>query len=487
MIKLSLPVTTLALAVVWLIFLFTKLPHLIFHPGVLFSWFISEGLIFYRDFVNPHFPFATFFIYPFFLLSNWNLEIEPIISVILSIFTLVAIYLIIIRFLSKTAVTVSLLFFAILFYYFSTAIQYNLETVIGLLVAILIYRISSYLNVGKLTAFGLFLDGVLIGAAELTGQIATAILGVMFLVITYQALFKKSRPALRWRFGVIFLAGIFIPFLLISLYFIKNNAFTDFFNINIPYYFTYLKLARVGSPLENLPWKDILLFYAPLVANLPLIFDKNNKKLRLVLMLMAIVSIPSIIFSVFHPHHFLFVLPILTILTGFAFDGLKTKLNFRKLIIIFSFLYIIYHISTSILPWYWERITAPPKYRIANAVWPGTSMYQATEWVKNNTKKADRILVAGDGMFYFSSQRLPSTNRQAVLPWHYKPINQTSLIIQETRPDYWIIDTNYLERLSASWGWNSPEITEFIKDELNSCYQKTVTFSEWEIWGKFCR
>lgn len=114
-------------------------------------------------------------------------------------------------------------------------------------------------------------------------------------------------------------------------------------------------------------------------------------------------------------------------------------------------------------------------------------MENAINWIKLNTKESDRILVAGDNLFYVKADRLPSASRQLLTPWHYKPIEKTIPIIINNRPDYWIIETDYMKRLKSPQEWNSPEITDFLDSELASCYHKLATFSTWQIWKKTCR
>lgn len=438
-----------------------------------------------------HFPLSTFLLFPFYLISNWYLKLEPLFSLILALATLALIFRISIRLLSQKATILSLAFFTLLFYYFTTSIQYSMEAVVGLLLTIIIYKIVLTLNSKKISPFGIFLDGLLIGITELTGQIATLSLIVIFLFHIYQIHKRAHNKKDYIRSLSFYLSGILLPIAVLSTYFIKNNAFTDFFYLNVTYYFNYLHLAKENNQSRNFPWGQITIFYAPLVAALFAIITKfklqSKNTIYILITFVTISSIPSIVFSIFHPHHFLYILPTTAILTGLAFDVLsKNRSSLGRLLTLFLLLIIVINILSVVLPWYWEQSGRNKRNSIVNDVLPGTDMDSAVKWVLLNTEKSDKILVAGDNLFYVRADRLPSAKRQLVAPWHYKPMESTIPIIVNNRPDYWIIDSDYIKRLKSPEGWNSPEITDFLDSELRECYQKLIEFSTWQIWRFSC-
>lgn len=483
--------TILLLCVGLLFFIFFRLDHTLWHPGIIFAYFMNKGLIFYRDFTNMHFPLSTFLLLPFYLVSNWNLKIEPLVSLIVALLTLLVIFRLSSILLSQKGTIITLFFFSLLFYYFSTSIQYSMEAVLGLLLITIIYRIILNINSKELSLLGIFFDGLLIGITELTGQIATMPLAIAFLSLAY-LIFRKvhSKKGIIKLFSL-FILGILVPIITLSLYFIRNNAFGDFFYLNIPYYLIYFQLAKEATKLSNLPWNQIITFYAPVGIALLIILLKYNSLVKnnifIIITLLAASSMPSVIFSIFHPHHFLYILPTVAILTGLVFDLLlEKKILIGKYLAIFLLLLFTYQLAQQIFPWYWERFWRAKNQTIVNDVIPGSDMDKAISWIKLNTKMDDRILVAGDNLFYFKADRLPSAKRQLVAPWHYKPLEKTIPIIVNNRPDYWIIDSDYMQRLKSPEGWNSPEITEFLDRELKSCYQYLAAFSTWQIWKMTC-
>ena len=131
---------------IWLVLLYFRLPHLIWHSGVLMAWFTDRGLIMYKDFLNFYFPLSTYFVLPFFKITDWNLETEPILSLAIALLTLILIFKTATRFLSPLGTSLSLFFFAALFYYFTTAIQYSGEAITGFFLILTVNRVFSFLG-----------------------------------------------------------------------------------------------------------------------------------------------------------------------------------------------------------------------------------------------------------------------------------------------------------------------------------------------------
>ena len=492
------------------------------------AWFTDKGLVMYKDFLNFYLPLSTYFVLPFFKVTNWNLETEPLLSLVITLLTLILIFKTATRFLSPLGTSLSLFFFAVLFYYFTTAIQYSGEAITGVFLILTFNLVFSFLGskndsthdltvgVSSCSRFAsptssepttstclrrvvlrrynknrdIFIIGILISSTVLFNQISAL---ALFVITIFTLL--NIRKGLNQQFlkSLLFLSfAIILPMLLVSLYFVKQNALPDLIYNNLFYYINYIKLARGSGNLLNLPWNEIFLFYIPVIIG---IYSISTLKvipptLRTALFLLlsvSIITIPSIIFSVFHRHHFLYALPILALLFGLVLElSIKSKRLFPKIITLAAGIFMIYQLFITILPWYSARLISGRNNNIANDILPGDSMLDTVTWIKENTTTRDTVLVAGDGLFYFKAERLPSTKFFTVLPWHYKPIGQVAPIIQNNRPNYWVISPSYLKRISSPEGWDSPEITGFIMGELKSCYKQVSSFSDWEIWQKSC-
>ncbi len=470
----------LVLCILWLAYLFISLPHLIWHPSFLLSWFMSKGLIIHKDVMHVHFSMATFFSYPFLKFTNWNNEVEPLLSFVIAVLTVFILWKFSKTFLSNKAISLALFFFSLLFYYFTTGVQYTMEAICGLFtitsffVFFKIYRSKSISKLHQLTL------GILVSLSLLFDQIAILVLGILIIADVFWVINRKQRKLLSL---IMFFLGLLIPSFLFVMYFVINKAFSDFFYQTVTYYFLYAKLANEGGNLKFLPWKDILFFYSPLMF-VPFFITKKNIELML-LSLASLVSVPTIIFSVYHPHHYLYVLPLLALLIGFTFDSIaKSKTIAVKSLTIFVSIFLFSHSIFTIFPWYIHKIQTNNKNGVINLIDSNDEASLVVLWIKNNTNENSKILVAGDSVVYFASNRLPSSKYFTVLPWLYKPIDKTYEEMKDFLPDYWIVSSSYLRRLSSRDGWDSPEVSKYITDLLEEKYVQEIAFDDWGIWKR---
>lgn len=470
------------LLLVWLTIIFIFLPHYVELTGVLETWFSTQGLVYYKDFAAYHFPLGRLILLPIHLISNWNLEVDPWLGLIIGLATLYTIYIFGQRFLSVVGTAISLVFFSIFFWYAATGILFFHEILIGLFLALIIYLLFKLHNERKVNNRLIFSLGILIAITELSGQIATITLGVISILTLYEI--SKNHVKNTILYYGIFLAGIAIPFLLFSIYFLLKGALLEFYHYNITYYLLYANYKR--DSLLSLPIADLLVFYIPLLALLAITLLQKLQKIdyKIVFALFLSAStIPFIIFSIYHPHHLNYALPILAITAGIAYDISKNhKLIFLSGVAIFLLILI-----TSLLPWHIERIKFPPNFRIANDLYPDSKdpMKDAVNWVKDNTFENTRIMVMGDALFYLRSDRLSSARPSKGMPYGWNPMSQIEKEITENRPDFWIVSRGFTKALINYW--NRPDIIQFLDSELENCYILKINFEDWQIWEKRCK
>lgn len=466
-------------AILFLSSLFLFIPHTIELTGVLETWFPYKGLALYKDIAMFHFPLGRFILIPLHLLSNWNLELDPFVGLGIAIANLMLIYHFGKKYLSKTATSIALIFFAIFFWFFATAILYFHEMLIGLLLTasiILLFQLNKDKSISTKKAFSF---GLLLSLAEFSGQIATPTVFVGVLLAFY-ILIKRRTKVLKN--SLILVAGFILPFAILSLYFLGKDALWEFIYWNTLYYFTY---SASASPFAELPIREILAFYLPLLLLLVLLFCKLATREKISFQTAAIVllvgsSIPFIIHSVFHPHHLNYPLGILAISAGYSFDGLRIIKNGKAILIIASAFFMFLGVST-IMPWYAQRLS-PPSLKIVNDVYPGDPMYDAVVWIKQNTSENDRLMVVGDPLFYMRADRVPSSRPAKSIPYSWEPLEQVSSEIRATPPNYWVVDNNAIKRLTQV---NLKQnMVDFVNEELKSRYSKRITFKNWEIWER---
>ncbi len=482
-IKLTMGRIALYTCAVWLVIIFIFLPHYIELTGVLETWFSVQGLIYYKDFAAYHFPLGRLILLPVHLVSNWNLEIDPFVGLTFGIGTLITIYLFGKRFLSSLGTALSLIFFAIFFWYAATGILFFHEILIGFTLSIIIYLLFKLHNERKVNNRLVISLGILIAITQLSGQIATITLGFVMILVLYEIIKKQAKNSIPTISFLI--AGVVLPFLLISIYFFSKGALGEFFYYNVPYYLLYADYKK--DSLLSLPFKELLGFYAPLLVLIAINFVtliKNHKinYQSVYAILLSLSTVPFVIFSIFHPHHLNYALPILALTAGIAYD----KSRDSKLIFGLGGFIILFIVLTSILPWHLERIKFPPSFRIANDLYPNSKdpMKAAVDWIKNNTSKNTKIMVMGDALFYLRSDRLPSARPAKGMPYGWNPMFQIEKEIMEKRPEFWIVSRNYINTLINYW--NRPDIVQFIDSELKNCYILKTSFEDWQIWKKQC-
>jgi len=463
----------LYLSSLWLTLIFLLNPHYIELTGVLETWLPYKGLVYYKDFAAYHFPLGRLILLPLHLLTNWNLEFDPLVGLVTGITSLVIIYKFGEKFLTPWGTAISLTFFSSFFWFAATGILFFHEMLIGLLLALTIYLFYNANTQKKLTAKKLFILGTLISLTELSGQIATITLALLTLII----LLRTTSP----RKILSFILGIFLPTAIISLYFLADNAFREFFYYNVTYYLQYSGYER---NLLGLPHLQLLAFYSPAIASALLLLANNTTKknkisrLHLETLLLSLSTVPFIIFSVYHPHHLNYALPILAILAGFVYEHKK---YFLPAIAIF-----LYVFATDILPWHSSRLVYPPSSKILNDTYPGDDMYKVIDWVKENTPENAKFMILGDSMFYLRSNRLPA-NRPAKggIPYSWQPFEQIKKEILSSPPDYWVIGKTFTDRIIKNH--DAAYMIDFVYGETNKCYKLRFNEDVWEIWERTCK
>lgn len=465
----------------WLIFLFLFNPHYIELTGTLESWFPYKGLIAYKDFAAYHFPLGRLILLPFYILAGWNLEVSPFLGLFFGLGSLVIIYLFGKKFLSQKGSSLSMLFFGILFWYLATGILFFHEILIGFLLALIILLLFS--SIKKVGPVKLFTLGFLISLTELSGQIASITLLTLILIILLVIAKTKNSKML-----IYFSIGLIIPWILTLFYYWKNHALEEFLYYNINYYLDYRRYEK--DSLDKLPFRDLAIFFTPLIFLAYLVIINFIKKRKLSIQILLIFSlslstIPFIVFSIYHPHHLNYALPILALSLGFSYDYFSKLQNFAGRAIIIVVVFVLIASSSVIVPWHFERIIFPRNLRIQNDVYFDSKdpMKSAISWVKENTQKDSTLLVIGDALFYFKADKLPINRPSKGIPYAWSPFEKVK---EELYPlaDFWVVDRQFLKNLILTY--KRPDMVDFVNQTLKECFKNSSTFDNWEIWERLC-
>lgn len=476
---------SLILSMVWILFFFIFSKHYIEPTGVVEAWFSIKGLVYYKDFVTYHFPLGRWILIPFLEFFNLDFRPLPFLALFIAYSNLWLVYLFCKRYLSPSAAMISLFFFASFYWFFATQVLYYHDLAIGLFTTLVLLS-TFYILEKKFLSFNkIFLFGTLCSTAELFGQIGSLTIILALIVIAWRITKGHLNSTYKFQSLLHLGLGFAFPILILSFYFATKNALSDFLFWNFLYYFEYA--GNNKTHLLELPWFYILAFYTPMISlGCGMLFSKQKNNIPFFGFLFSLVTIPFTIFSIFHPHHFNYALPTLAIAAGISYDYLKSS---NKHLFNLSILYVVSIMFLIIFPWYLQHLNYKVNYKIENDVGenPNDPMYQAVEWIKNNTPKSSKIQVTSDPLFFLRSDRLPANKYAKGIPTYFwKPFDKVKPQILSSLPDYWIIEKGFMRRLFLPSELDSPEMGDFINTELNACFVLKQEFDTWQIWQKKC-
>lgn len=451
---------------IWLVFIFLLNPHYVSLGNVLEAWGINRGLILYKDIASFHLFLGRIPPLILYNITSWDLTLTPFLGLSIAFLNIFIIYKFGKIYFSNLATSISIIFFTIYYWYLGTGISFYHEQLISLFLLISIYLLFEIINSKKVLAKNIYLLTAFLILSELSGQVASISVATIAL-ITALVIYRKDKN-FSTHF-ITFTKTVAIILTPILLYFLSKDALWDFIYWNFLYYEDY---ASLTSSINELPWNLILIFYSPLIASLVV-----RKKLG-ILSLINFSTIPFVVFSVFHLHHFTFALPILAITLGFIITyHLKNKL----LITILLGINLLYF-AQFIIPWHLDRFTFPINLAIRNDIQKGNSDDMLITWLKDNTPKESKILVIGNAMIYVRSDRLPSTRPSHSIPYSWVPFDKVSKEVNEHLPDYLITDSNFTVRLKRDY--KIPEMYEFITNLSNTCFTKVYSVDTWIVFKK---
>lgn len=471
-------------AIFWIIASYFLLPHYVELTGALETWLPYKGLILYKQAHSFHFPLGRYILLPIHLAANWNLEYDPILALLFGTGSLFLIYKFGKRYLHPLSTSVSLLFFAIYFWYAATGILFFHEILIGFLLGVA-FIILLKIRREKSPSINLLLfQGLVLSTNLFSGQISGITVVVLAILTVWEVIRKKvGKKAL-----ISLLAGLILPGLVLSIYFLSRGALYEFFYYNVLYYFQYAGYSEAGT---SLPWNDLLAFYFPslvlAVAVLKkLVVRKQIPYLSGSALLVSLSTIPFMLTSVYHPHHLNYALVISAMTLGVALRDSLSDSKSVKVVTTLGIAYIGYMTLTTYIPWHTSRFRIPENMRIANDLYPDDvdPMNDAVTWVKENTNQDDQLMVIGDAMFYLRSDRLPASRPSKGIPYSWNPLSEVIIEIRQSPADYWVVDTNFIKRLEEIY--QRFDITGFIEEELDNCYKLREQYEIWQIWERDC-
>lgn len=467
------------LGIFWEIFIFINYPKQAFIQGLVESWFVSNGLFFYRDFTGTYFPFLRLIMVPYHLIFGFNQTTTIILAPVFSILTLTLIFYASLKWLKGVYSLIPPIFFLVWDSYISlnhfvTTTFLSFTTFISFLFLLSWYK--------KPTKFNSFLLGVFLSISLLTLQTMLVFMLIVFLFISIKIFLNKR----DLRFLLPLTLGLLTVILPIFLLLFYKGVISDFYYWTIEYHLTSYPYTKFGKGLDNILIflsieSPILILSIVLIRKMIFKDFKNLLELGSALTILASYAI-IFWFSIFHPLRFQTILALNAFSLGLGiqhlFASVKNKKKFIFTIVLIIIIFQAFMIIKYIIPFYKSNILNPSKKEILSEIYPEDPMYDAVRWIKYNTEANSRIFVLGDLLFYFESQRLVANARGASnIPTVFDPLDKFFAELMVNTPNYWIIDERNFTRFE-DFGY-SHFVPPFKK--LLECEKEVAKFDYWTV------
>ncbi|OGE36527.1 hypothetical protein A3E45_01240 [Candidatus Daviesbacteria bacterium RIFCSPHIGHO2_12_FULL_43_11] len=428
----------------WLLFISYNSARQAWVDGLMEAWFMSKGLVIYKDFASQYFPTLYFLMVPFHRIFGFVQNPTIFLAPFTSIVTFITLAIISCKILKGWYRFLPLIFFLI----WDPVLSENH------------YSTTMFQNTLILVAFGLwwswfdkprkiyaFIIGLLLGIASTSGQIVSIFSAVVGFSILYRVIKERSKV----HNIIFFSAGFLIPYVFIFSWLFYHGALEAFFNWAIAYYF-----SGGGYPYAmGRGWENLLFyftFFSPLIFVVILFFQKKGlmQSKRTFWLLMFLTFLVPFWFAIFHPNRLMTVEAIMAISLGLSLQELtrnRKKINFLKGVSVFLLAMLIITFYFVMIPIYKRNFSHPPETRNRTATYPDDPMYEINKWVINNTPKEAKLFATTDSIIYLETDRLMANPRAVTnLPVFYREINQAALELQDNPPDYWVIDERQWKR-----------------------------------------
>lgn len=469
----------------WLLYAFYKFPRQSWVDGLLESWFLSKGLVMYRDFTNQYFPLLFMLLVPFHKIFGFSQMPTVYLAPVTSIFTLCVLAYFSYKYIKGWVKVIPPLFFAfwdpiLLENHFTTA---AFHSIVNLLIFV-----SWYVWYDKPTRFKVVVLGFLLSISLLSMQIVILYVLVVICAVLYRTLTDKKNLGINHF--LLFLTGFFIPCLFILLWLKLTGAWSGFWYWNVSYYFsgTYPFLSMGKSSRD---FRMFIGIFSPLIISLFICIENlfkyfqgrfNNIKSRIQIkdfwvFLISLILPATFLFAVFHPSRFYMAMSQTAFVFGISLSSIKERSNTKRYYLL-TLLGLIIFLNTftfikDLIPIYERYFNYPRKYQMLDKIVENDPIYPAINWIKGNTPENSKLFVTESSLFYFASQRFPSSSRATMsLPMLFRPLSSFREEIIAKPPDYWVIDERNWTRF-INFGYK--DVSDYIK-KIVSCGKVVARF-----------
>lgn len=453
--------------------------YLIYYPipsqlvHITTPYFIQNGYVLYKDIIHHHTPLLWFFLLGFYDVVGFNYGSAQIFFSLVLLLTSCMVF-ITGNLLSSRAASFSVLFFGLLYFIFFSD-NHLAESTTALLFIISFFFILRNAKTGGNS--NLILAGFFMGLSVLAKQVTAVVIPIAILYFIVRQFYEAKRVYIFPKKAIAYLTGVSIAFIPIVIYFVANNAFSEFFYWTVIFNLTvYAKEAPVSSSLEGA--KIALLF----VSFIPIFFvllkrGKFSKFKKEVLILIIVFSFP-VMFALL-PSFYINRLKPLFLLTSLGFGIiLANPLNKGKYprLLVVGTLFIFIFFSRSYLFSFVNYVEN--SYNQSPSKGYDINDEKAAEWIKKNTRRDEKIMNIANHYIYFLSERLPANKYIWPLPWLLKPYKTSASEIIKSPPRIVVDDKrNHIDypQIPALTNW------PFYK-YLKGNYSKIAEFDNVEVY-----
>lgn len=456
--------------VIWLAFIFSISPRQAWIDGLVEAYFMSSGLVIYKDFVTQYFPLLYIGMLPFHNIFGYGLRPTIALAPISSITAFLLLSIISFKLLKGKFRIIPLLFYM----FWSPILSENRFTVTSFQNILLLISFALwwawYQKPNKSTAFFI---GFLLSLSSMSGQIVLLYSAVIFLSMVIKSWEIKKIDIIYY-----FIAAFLIPLLFVFVWLVTLGALDDFL-YRVKWYFAssgYL----FGMNRENKNTTFYLAVFYPLVLVSSVILSIRGKKIisrikqlglsrsQLFFWWLIILAFPvPIWFIAFYPNRFLAALGIYALTFGLVMQVIVQikKVKF-KAVMLGGFLILAILSVSAVIPKYKRALSYPRPYLNLTAIYPENPQYDIVWWIKQNTTIKDRLFITASSLVYLETHRLPASPRASYnRPIFYRPFEKMLEELKQNPPDYWVIDERRWERFD-DFGYQ-PETT--VLKKILSC------------------
>jgi len=458
-----------SLGIVWLLFIYIRFPKSAWAEGLLEAWYSSKGLVFYKDFTSRYFPILYMMMIPLHKIFGFSQTTTIILAPINSLLVFVLLAFVSSRWLKNWYKIIPLIFFLI----WNPILSENHFTTPSFHALVNFIAFASWLAWLKKPSHlvSLFI-GLFLSLSVMSMQIE-----IVYALLIFISLFLSSSKDSKsiQRLLITFFAFV-TPGVFVVIWFMFKGAFGDFYYWTVSYYLFGYPFATSGR--EQGVILTFIAVFSPFILFLWSLVMHRIKTIKLSqkIMLILIVTVHPILYlyAIFHPLRFQMALPIYAYIFGFSVQTvLATKIKFNKFRLISPLLISIIIVLNTVgflyyaLPAYRKNLDLSSKYKIITEIDENDPMFDAVQWVKENTSEDSKLFVMADPMFYFESNRLPAhplgTMNQ---PFVYEPLDKFKETIKLRPPDYWVIDERLVNQRFKEFGY---EQTTVFFNKLLEC------------------